>query len=122
MDVSLLTLVLDRLVPGSVAMTPAALKHAQSKHSGVGSEGCTLHKVCSALAQPHPARPGAVPRQSRAPRSAPAATETGCLQPLSPAKIREGSPRETFWSFRSNELHLMDLGSLVGSHFSNSRG
>lgn len=122
MDVSLLTLVLDRLVPGSVAMTPAALKHAQSKHSGVGSEGFTPHKVCSALAQPHPARPAAAPRQSRAPRSAPAATETGCLRPLSWAKIREGSPRETFWSFRSNELYLTDLGSLVRRHSPSSRG
>lgn len=54
MDVSLLTLVLDRLVPGSVAMTPAALKHAQSKHSKVGSEGVILQRVCSALAAASP--------------------------------------------------------------------
>lgn len=54
MDVSLLTSVRDRLVPGSVAMTPAALKHAQSKHSRVGSEGVILQGVCSMLAAAPP--------------------------------------------------------------------
>lgn len=44
------------------------------------------------------------------------------VPPAPQPKIREGSPRETFWSFRSNELYLMDLGSLVGSHFPSSRG
>ena len=121
MDVSLLTLVLDRLVPGSVAMTPAALKHAQSKHSRVGSEGVILQRVCSALAAASPSLSkglwayGASP----APWSAP---ETESLWHFSRATVSEGSPRVTFWSFKSNELYLTDLASLMRSHLPSSGG
>lgn len=91
MDVSLLTLALDRLVPGSVAMTPAALKHAQSKHSRVGSEGVVPQPVCSALAAAPPSlgqglgAHGAGP----APRSAP---QTGSLWHIGQVTVSEKTP------------------------------
>lgn len=121
MDVSLLTLVLDRLVPGSAAMTPAALKHAQSKHSRVGSEGVIPQRVCSALAAASPLLSkglwahGASP----APRPAP---ETESLWRCSRATVSEGSPRETSWSFKGNELYLVASAWVMRSHLPSSGG
>lgn len=120
MDVSLLTLALDRLVPGSVAMTPAALKHAQSKHSRVGREGVIPQPVCSAPAVARP-RSGRVCGCTGppAPRSAP---KTESLWHVGGATVSEESPQVTLWSFMSNELYLTDLAAVMRSHLPSSGG
>lgn len=112
MDVSLLTLVLDRLVPGSVAMTPAALKHAQSKHSRVGSEGVILQRVCSALPAASPLAQRGAGGVRGQPRSAP---KTKSLWNFNRATVNKGWPRVSFWSFKSNKLHLTGLARLMRS-------
>lgn len=116
MDVSLLTSVLDRLVPGSVAMTPAALKHAQSKHSGVGSEGVAPQRLCSAL-------PAASPSLSKGLWANGASPPT----PLNPrgrerATVSQGSPRATFGGLKSNELYVTNLAPVTRNHLSSSGG